>query len=84
MANLEGSLPLRCEGGPVFFLLPPSAGPLVGGKEVGGLQGCVRRGLWKREERGVNHVCNRTGFPLEVGDSGRKCPDLWRSIARPL
>lgn len=38
------------------------------------------RGLWTERKR-VNHACKRTGFPLEVGDRGRKCLDLWCPVA---
>lgn len=38
------------------------------------------RGLWMERKR-VNHACKRTGFPLEVGDRGRKCLDLWCPVA---
>lgn len=62
MANLEGSLhnlPLRCEGGPVFSL---QQGLLLG--EGGWRLKGVCRGWWTERKR-VNHVCNRTGFPLK-------------------
>lgn len=42
MANLEGSLPLRCEGG-----FSPAAWPLAGGKAVGG---CVQAAVDREEE----------------------------------
>lgn len=51
--HLEGSLPLRCEGGPV---LPPAAEGEGGWESEG-----VCRGPWTK--RKVNHFCNRTGFP---------------------
>ena len=36
---------------------------------------CVRRG------RGLIVFATGQASPLDVGDSGRKCPDLWFSVA---
>lgn len=51
-------IPLRCEGGPVFI----PTGRLLGkgGWRLGG----VCKGL-SAERKRVNHVCNRTDFPLK-------------------
>ena len=46
MANLEGSLPVRCEGGPCFF---PAAGPLVGERRRE-VAGCVQGAVDGEEE----------------------------------
>lgn len=65
-------------------LFPPAVGHLFGEKRMNIVGVCVgvesMRGmlLWKERKR-LNE-----GFPLEVRDSDRKCPDLWHIVAEPL